>query len=153
MNHAVILRTSVAIATLSVLQAVLPAVILGASLALIAYFRDVPLDRLYITLAILAMVLTATLLRPASTGSPVLQLRLGSLVMDVLLRWGIIVAILLALGFAAVTASSAVFAQQQDFSAVQIQTQRLADNLFMLVGEGGNIALSTGADGSSTFQR
>jgi putative colanic acid biosynthesis UDP-glucose lipid carrier transferase len=101
MNHAVILRTSVAIATLSVLQAVLPAVILGASLASIAYFRDVPLDRLYITLAILAMVLTATLLRPASTGSPVLQLRLGSFVMDVLLRWGIIVAILLALGFAA----------------------------------------------------
>jgi putative colanic acid biosynthesis UDP-glucose lipid carrier transferase len=101
MNHAVILRTSVAIATLSVLQAVLPAVILGASLAVIAYLRDVPFDRLYVTLAILAMVLTGTLLRPAGTGSPVLQLRLGSFVMYVLLRWGIILAILLALGFAA----------------------------------------------------
>jgi cyclase len=61
---------------------------------------------------------------------------------------GVAVIRTLALGFAAVVASSAVFAQQQDFSAVQIQTQRLADNLFMLVGEGGNIALSTGADGS-----
>jgi putative colanic acid biosynthesis UDP-glucose lipid carrier transferase len=101
MNHAVILRTSVAIATLSVLQAVLPAIILGASLALIAYMREVPFDRMYVTLAILAMVLTGTLLRPASKGSPVLQLRLGSFVMDVLLRWSIILAILLALGFAA----------------------------------------------------
>jgi cyclase len=40
------------------------------------------------------------------------------------------------------------FAQDQDFSAVQIQTQQLADGLYMLIGEGGNIALSTGADGS-----
>jgi putative colanic acid biosynthesis UDP-glucose lipid carrier transferase len=101
MNHAVIIRTSVAIATLSVLQAVLPAAILGASLALIALIRDVPFDRLYATLAILAMILAGTLLRPASIGSPALQLRLGSLAMDVLLRWGIILAILLALGFAA----------------------------------------------------
>jgi glyoxylase-like metal-dependent hydrolase (beta-lactamase superfamily II) len=40
------------------------------------------------------------------------------------------------------------FAQEQDFSAVQIQTQKLADGLFMLIGEGGNIALSTGPDGA-----
>ena len=40
------------------------------------------------------------------------------------------------------------FAQQQDFSAVQIQTLELADGLYMLTGEGGNIALSTGPDGS-----
>jgi cyclase len=40
------------------------------------------------------------------------------------------------------------FAQDQDFSAVQIETQQLADGLYMLIGEGGNIALSTGADGS-----
>ena len=40
------------------------------------------------------------------------------------------------------------FAQQQDFSAVQIQTLELADGLYMLTGEGGNIALTTGPDGS-----
>ena len=27
------------------------------------------------------------------------------------------------------------FAQEQDFSAVQIETQQLADNLYMLIGE------------------
>jgi cyclase len=55
----------------------------------------------------------------------------------------------LALGAAAAAwlAAPAV-AQQQDFSAVQIQTQQLAPGLYMLIGEGGNIALSTGADGS-----
>ena len=40
------------------------------------------------------------------------------------------------------------FAQDQDFSAVQIETQQLADGLYMLTGSGGNIALSTGPDGS-----
>lgn len=40
------------------------------------------------------------------------------------------------------------FAQEQDFSTVQIETQRLADGLYMLIGSGGNIALSTGPDGS-----
>ncbi len=40
------------------------------------------------------------------------------------------------------------FAQDQDFSAVEIETQQLADGLYMLIGSGGNIALSTGPDGA-----
>lgn len=54
----------------------------------------------------------------------------------------------LALGFAAVLSTVPALAQEQDFSAVRIETQRLTPNLFMLIGSGGNIALSTGADGS-----
>jgi glyoxylase-like metal-dependent hydrolase (beta-lactamase superfamily II) len=38
-------------------------------------------------------------------------------------------------------------AQQQDFSKVEIVTTKLAPGLAMLVGAGGNIAVSTGADG------
>jgi glyoxylase-like metal-dependent hydrolase (beta-lactamase superfamily II) len=52
------------------------------------------------------------------------------------------------LAAAAALFAAPALAQQQDFSAVQIQTQRLTPNLFMLTGEGGNIALSTGADGA-----
>lgn len=37
---------------------------------------------------------------------------------------------------------------QQDFSNVQIQTVPVANGLFMLVGQGGNIGLSVGADGA-----
>jgi len=47
---------------------------------------------------------------------------------------------------AALTASPAL--AQQDFSTVQIGTERVADGLFMLTGSGGNIGLSTGADGA-----
>ena len=55
----------------------------------------------------------------------------------------------LALGLAApLWLAAPAFAQDQDFSAVKIETQQLGDGLFMLIGSGGNIALSTGPDGS-----
>jgi glyoxylase-like metal-dependent hydrolase (beta-lactamase superfamily II) len=38
--------------------------------------------------------------------------------------------------------------QQRDWDAVQIEVVRITDNLHMLIGEGGNIGLSTGADGT-----
>lgn len=44
-------------------------------------------------------------------------------------------------------ATSPSFAQQ-DFSDVEIQTVPVADGLFMLMGSGGNIGLSTGDDGA-----
>ena len=39
-------------------------------------------------------------------------------------------------------------AHAQDFSAVEIETLPVADGLFMLVGQGGNIGLSVGDDGA-----
>jgi glyoxylase-like metal-dependent hydrolase (beta-lactamase superfamily II) len=39
-----------------------------------------------------------------------------------------------------------VYSAAQDFTNVQIQTQKVADNVFMLVGAGGNIGVSTGKD-------
>jgi glyoxylase-like metal-dependent hydrolase (beta-lactamase superfamily II) len=44
-------------------------------------------------------------------------------------------------------APSAVLAQQQDFSKVQIQTVPVAPGVNMLVGSGGNIGVSSGEDG------
>ena len=37
---------------------------------------------------------------------------------------------------------------QQDFSQVQIQTTEISDGLYMMVGAGGNLALSVGEDGA-----
>ena len=48
---------------------------------------------------------------------------------------------------AALLASATSFAQQ-DFSGVEIQTIPVRDGLYMLLGSGGNIALSTGSDGA-----
>ena len=42
---------------------------------------------------------------------------------------------------------SAPLAAQQDFSNVQIRTERLTEGLFVLMGAGGNIGLSIGEDG------
>ena len=53
----------------------------------------------------------------------------------------------LVLGVAAALCSVPALAQQ-DPATVQIQTQKLTGNVFMLMGDGGNIGLSTGADGS-----
>jgi glyoxylase-like metal-dependent hydrolase (beta-lactamase superfamily II) len=48
---------------------------------------------------------------------------------------------------AILTVSLALPVAAQDMSAVQIQTQRLTDGVYMLVGQGGNIGLSVGEDG------
>jgi hypothetical protein len=38
-------------------------------------------------------------------------------------------------------------AQQRDFSQVQIKATKVAGNVYMLEGSGGNIGVSVGADG------
>jgi glyoxylase-like metal-dependent hydrolase (beta-lactamase superfamily II) len=43
--------------------------------------------------------------------------------------------------------ASAVAAQQQDFSKVEIKTTKVSGNVYMLEGAGGNIAVSAGPDG------
>jgi len=43
--------------------------------------------------------------------------------------------------------ASSAFAQQQDFSKVQIKVTKVSGNIYMLEGSGGNIAASVGDDG------
>ena len=43
--------------------------------------------------------------------------------------------------------ASALFAQQQDFSKVEIKAQKVSGNIYMLTGAGGNIGVSVGDDG------
>ena len=45
-------------------------------------------------------------------------------------------------------AGAAVSAQQQDFSKVEIKTTKVAGNVYMLEGSGGNIGVSVGPDGT-----
>jgi glyoxylase-like metal-dependent hydrolase (beta-lactamase superfamily II) len=51
-------------------------------------------------------------------------------------------------GSALALALTAPVVAQQDFAAVKIETQQIGDGLFMLMGSGGNMALSTGPDGA-----
>ncbi len=52
------------------------------------------------------------------------------------------------IGLASLSLMSLSALAQQDFSAVEIETVDVADGLYMLIGQGGNIALSTGDDGA-----
>ena len=56
-------------------------------------------------------------------------------------------AIAAALGIAGLSIGTASPAQEQDFDAVEIQTVPVAENVYMLLGEGGNIGVSAGEDG------
>ena len=58
-------------------------------------------------------------------------------------RIAVLAAIVLAAALVALVRS-----QTQDFSQVQIRTEKLADGLFMLEGAGGNIGVSAGPDGA-----
>jgi cyclase len=49
---------------------------------------------------------------------------------------------------AALACSSWVFAQDEDFSTVEIESQQVGDGLYMLMGSGGNMLLSVGSDGA-----
>jgi glyoxylase-like metal-dependent hydrolase (beta-lactamase superfamily II) len=55
---------------------------------------------------------------------------------------------ILSILFVAYPAWAAPAAAQQDFSAVEIGVTRIADGIYMLMGSGGNIGLSVGADGA-----
>src|SRR2546427_12122476 len=41
---------------------------------------------------------------------------------------------------------AAAASAQQDFSKVEIQTEKLADTVYMMTGEGGNLGVSVGED-------
>jgi len=49
---------------------------------------------------------------------------------------------------AGLSLNGVVYAQQPDFSQVQIKTHKVRDNIYMLEGMGGNIGLFVGADGA-----
>ena len=53
----------------------------------------------------------------------------------------------LALGLGLALLPATVQAQEQDFSAVEIETVPVAENVYVLLGEGGNIGVSAGPDG------
>ena len=48
---------------------------------------------------------------------------------------------------AGLLASAPVQAQEDRFAAIEIKTQKVAEGIYMLTGEGGNIGVSVGADG------
>jgi glyoxylase-like metal-dependent hydrolase (beta-lactamase superfamily II) len=55
---------------------------------------------------------------------------------------------IMGVGVVAVAMGAGVMAQNRDFSQVEIKTDKLTDDLYMLTGAGGNIGVSVGPDGA-----
>ena len=100
MNQPVVLKRSLAIAAVASLQTILPPALVVGLLWLISVIVRVPFNQYFVALAALAALLTLIVLRaPRDRGLTVHVSRL-QLATDVLLRWALILALLLGLGFA-----------------------------------------------------
>jgi putative colanic acid biosynthesis UDP-glucose lipid carrier transferase len=94
-----VIRTSLSVASIRLLQAALPAFAVMGTLFVLALLLNVPFDEFYVGLAAVAGTLSSLILRPPRFGSLGLQTSRTSLAIDIALGWGLVVAILLALGF------------------------------------------------------
>lgn len=98
MSKPVLLKASLPVAAVSLLQSVLPAALAGGSLAIVAWFRGVPFDRFYLALACVAAVMVFATMRPADRDSPTVSLQFAQLLLRTGLGWGLTVALLVWLG-------------------------------------------------------
>jgi len=100
MTEPIVLRRPFVVAAVTLLQIMLPPLVAVGSLGLVMGVYSVPFDRKHGVLASLVTVLAALLLQPPrNLGSQLIARRLP-LVLSWLVRWGALVGILLAIGFA-----------------------------------------------------
>jgi putative colanic acid biosynthesis UDP-glucose lipid carrier transferase len=99
MNQPVLLRSSLSVALVSLLQATLPGVAVGTLFVLLCMLRGVVLDPLILALAALSAVLTILILRTGREAGPTLQLDLGALAFDITIRWAVVLALLFGLAY------------------------------------------------------
>lgn len=99
MSQPVLLRSSLSVAVVSLLQATLPGIAVGIAVLLLCALRSVELDRLMLALAALSAVLTILIMRTGREDGPTLQLDLGALAFDITVRWAVVLALLFGLAY------------------------------------------------------
>ena len=92
-------RRGFTIALVALLQAITPPVVAVGSLFMVCRFYDVKFTDFFMALAIIVTMLTATLPRARTPGNMQLMPAAIPLVLSVIMRWMLIVAILLAIGY------------------------------------------------------
>jgi putative colanic acid biosynthesis UDP-glucose lipid carrier transferase len=95
-----VIRTNLSVALIRVLQGIMPAVVAAVTLPALALLFDVHFDQFYIGLAAITAILSVVFMRPPRLASLGLQMSRTSLGIEIVLGWGVVVALLLALGFA-----------------------------------------------------
>ena len=99
MNAPVVLNRSLSVATVTVLQSVMPALVVVTVLVLMAALARVHFDQFFVALAALAALLTMVVLRPPRDRALTVQLSRLAIASDILFRWCLILGLLLGLGY------------------------------------------------------
>ena len=99
MSQPVLLRASLPVAFIRLMQSVVPALAIGLSLYAITQFHGVDFDRLFVALAAVAVILSVVILQPPPQDSPILQIDAGAMAIDVFFRWAITLGLLFGLGY------------------------------------------------------
>jgi len=110
MNDPVVLKRSIPIAAIALLQSVLPAAIIAGSLIVIARLQGVTFDQSLLTLASVSVALSLLILQRPRSDSAGLKFHLISMTADLVLRWLVLLGFLLMLGY--VTGLTNTYARQ-----------------------------------------
>jgi putative colanic acid biosynthesis UDP-glucose lipid carrier transferase len=105
MNDSVVGRHSLWSVLVAALQATTPALITFLSLYAIATLVDVPFDQQFVALTAVASTLALLLLQPQRDGSNQIVVDRTSLALNTIARWGEVLGILFAIGYATKTSS------------------------------------------------
>jgi putative colanic acid biosysnthesis UDP-glucose lipid carrier transferase len=130
MTEPIVLRKPFVIAFVTLLQIALPPLVAVGSLGALMGIYDVSFDRKYGVLASLVTVLAVLLLQPPRNLGSQLIVRRVPLVVSWLLRWGVLVAILLTIGYA--TKFSEDFSRRVTLSWVLITPAFLIGSALLL---------------------
>lgn len=99
MNQPLVLKRSVPIAAIALLQSVLPAVLVALSLVMIADMQGVQVDQALIALASVSAALSLLILQPSWSDAAAQRRRLASIGAEVAVRWLVLLGFLLTLGY------------------------------------------------------
>ncbi len=110
MNQPVVLKKSMPIAVIALLQSVLPAAMIAGSLIVIARLQGVDFDQSLVALAVVSVALSLLILQPPRGDNLALQIHVTSMGTSLLLRWLILLGFLLVMGY--VTGASSQIARK-----------------------------------------
>lgn len=99
MNDPVVLKRSIPIAAIALLQSVLPAAIIAGSLVFIARLQNVTFDQSLLTLAAVSFALSVLILQRPRSDAAGFKFHLIGMTTDLLLRWIVLLGFLLMLGY------------------------------------------------------
>jgi len=126
MTEPLIFGRGFSIATLALLQALLPPAVAVGSLVVLCHLYSVEFSEFFTVLAIIVAVLASVLPRGRAPGSAQLPTGVVSLALGVVMRWMMIVAILLAIGY--------VTKHSEDFSRRVVLTWVVVTPLLLVIG-------------------